>query len=451
MKTNKKPYIWSREHSPERLRLIQKAQKVWGNIFFEPEHVGHYIPIQYVPRELGWKNREFKAKINGVNLHVHLEVITAKCWFARTIYKQALELTKLRFPLYDQHHFEDGDRIGERRIVFHSEQHSLSGSYLWTSIWELSNEETSSFTESWFSEPCTKWGSSKSQMNINKSYNHTIDPQHIRFVVIHDVDSVTDQVLDTLERDIIQNGQPELSTHPIRFEFKDIKDDFTELSNPELVILNWQNARAKPTEVDQKLLKAAYSCDIEGITLALANGANPNIIDDNGDTPMNRLIDNWRNGHSPLDSFESIEEYKECYGNSKPSHEISLNQILGVLRQLINAGAHPDVFAGDGTPTLVNAVLIHSPQIVELLLQHGADASIDPFSEDFGSGPAAWFYANTDGFMLDQRGAREAYYMMIRYRHSPYNQVDEDQDRIDAYLPDAERSWHREYPDEQEG
>lgn len=104
-----------------------------------------------------------------------------------------------------------------------------------------------------------------------------------------------------------------------------------------------ENARAKPTEVDQKLLKAAYSCDIEGITLALANGANPNIIDDNGDTPMNRLIYNWRNHYSPLDSFESIEEYEEYYGNSKPSREISLSKILEVLRQLMNAGAHSDV------------------------------------------------------------------------------------------------------------
>jgi len=77
MKPSKQAYIWTREHSTDRLRVSDRVQSAWINLFFEPSDHGHYLPIQYAPPapwdDITWK--QFKATLDGKEIEAHLTVI----------------------------------------------------------------------------------------------------------------------------------------------------------------------------------------------------------------------------------------------------------------------------------------------------------------------------------------------------------------------------------------
>jgi hypothetical protein len=87
----KQAYIWTREHSPDRLRQLDAAAYVWEDLFFEPKDRGHYQPIQYVLKpHSGWTAFErFKTTLDGNEVEIHLQVITARAWFVRELYRRA--------------------------------------------------------------------------------------------------------------------------------------------------------------------------------------------------------------------------------------------------------------------------------------------------------------------------------------------------------------------------
>lgn len=438
----RKSYIWTREHSPDRLRQLDGAAYVWKQLFFEPENRGHYQPIQCTlkthPNGMAYK--EFETTLDGKVVKVHLRVISARVWFLRELYLRACALTRERHPNFDAHHFVDGDRIGERRIVFHSERHALSRNHLWNVIWHLNREEAVKITETWFREPCSWLGEPVSTFDDSRLFKDCIDPAHIRYVVVRDIDKVDDSIMEQVMASILEHGKPEVSTKSLSFDLGEFQDDFIELSEPELVFLNWADARKPLREIDKTLLNAAKKANFEGIRQALSEDADPNITD--GEEPLlGIVIEAWRDH---IAACEANNGDLSFYGGKRPEHKISLDEMLDILKLFLKAGAHPDRFDPNGLPAIVTATLQQQPEIAALLLEHGTDPSVSPFwDEGLGMCPAAWDYA-ADGFSLNEAGSREVYYTMVRCRNSPmFNQATEDQDRLDAELPDEQRSWHK--------
>jgi hypothetical protein len=439
----KQAYIWTREHSPDRLRQLDAAARVWEDLFFAPKDREHYQPIQYALKlHSGWTAFEkFKATLDGNEIEVHLQVITARAWFVRELYRRACALTRERYPDYDAHHFVDGERIGERRVVFHSERHALSRYHLWTALWRLAREKPPEITETWFREPCTAWGNPLSIITEDRCFDNTMDPAHVRYVVVLNVEKVDNSIAKQVMDSIRAQGQPDVSTSILHFDFADFCDDFIELSEPELVFLNWADARRPLRDCDKALLKGAENADFATMRQALADGADPNTTD--GEDPILGIV--IRAWQEHLSVCEADEKDLPYYGGTRPERKISLDEVLDMLECLLDAGAHPDRFDPDGVPAIVTAVLAQEPGIAGLLIDHGADPSVSPhWDEGLGMCPSAWDYAVTDGFSLNEAGAREVYYAMIRHRSSTmFDQRTEDQDRLDAKLPDEARSWRR--------
>jgi hypothetical protein len=440
----KAAYIWTREHSPDRLRQLDAAAYVWENLFFEPKDRGHYQSIQYsLSPHSGWTAFEsFKATLGGNEVHVHLQVITARAWFVRELYLRACALTRKRYPDFDAHHFEDGERVGERRIVFHSELHALSRHHLWAALWTIAREQSPQITETWYCEPCTALGSPLSTITKDRTFDNTMDPAHVRYVAVLDVEEVDDSIKARIAASIREHGRPEVSTKSLEFDFADFRDGFIELSEPELVFLNWGDARKPLRNCDEALLKGAENADFAAMRQALDDGADPNVTD--GEDPvLGIVLRGWRE-HVGL--CEADEQELLACGRRRPERQIHVDETLDMLKRLLDVGAHPDHFAPGGVPAIVEVVFSQEPKFAELLLEYGADMSISPYwSDGPATRPAAWDYALIDGFNLKLAGAREVYYTLIRHRNSPlFDQATEDQDRIDAGLPDEQRSWRRE-------
>jgi len=417
MISKRKPaYIWTREHSPERLFNLARIRLSWSLLFDEKE-VGHYQPIQYLPSQSSSNHStNFDVLLNGEKTEINLKLFTTREWFIREVYKKAHEITRLRYPDYDAHHFIDGDRVGERRIVFHSERHALSRSHLRKALFHVTQYSKPRITVTEF---CHK---------ILRTSNNQSKPQ-IDYIVVLDVEEINHEIKRKVEEEIKTNNFPVLSETPLNFSWDEIQRNFTELSEPELVYLNWAEADQPLSDTDKALFKAVETLDIKRIRQALINGANLNKFYSE-DSILNCVISAW-------DSYI-------YYPKHRNESSISLSNVKEIMQLLLSEGAHPDLHYPDGTNALTETALTQQPELAELLLEYGADASISLFTDmGMGDSPSAWFFAETDGFNIDvELGAREVFYAMVRHRSTPaFTQQQEDRQRLDSVLPDKERSW----------
>lgn len=444
----KPAYIWTREHSPERLRMLDDLRWTWEYLFGNNGKRGHYGSIQWIgERWYGRRHTEtFQGIVDGRNVTVHLGVVTARAWYARELYLRALARTRARYPDFDAHRFVDGDRIGERRIEFLNERHALSRHHLYTALWETAEESNPVVHEACLFEPCGRWGS---PVAAASEYEDAPHADHVRVTVVRNVKEAKDADLAHVIDDLKAGRRPVVdSSDLVAFTFDDIRDGLVELSNPELVLLNWDDAIPELTQADEALWKAAYALDGEGMERALADGANANSIRRNSDNVLSSVIEGWGDYRY---ACNATEEKRERDGIKPPERTVSHAQMLAMLRRLLDAGAHPDFHNFNQCPAIVNAALAQDPDIAALLLDYGADPNIRPFWDDGlpAGWPAAWDYASTDGFSIGcELGAREVYYEMIKRQSSPLFELkNEDEDRREAQVPDCLRHWYpKPYP-----
>jgi len=434
-------YNWTRELSPDRLRKLDALKSSWKYLFGEADDRGHYARIQWCGRGEGRQRfKQFDAAIEGKSVKVHLLVVTARQWFAREAYNRALAATRERYPDFEAHYFIDGDRIGERRICFESETNALSASFLYHQLWHIITNQQLEISEIRFSAPCDWYGYTASQVGVGD--HSEIKEGHLHFAVVRDVEQIDEDLLEGIVHEIRACGFPATSSTKLKFNWGDIKDELIELSDPELVALNWADACPVPMPVDLSLQRAVKGLDLEGIQKALSEGANPNLTNTSGDNNLCAIIQAWGDH---LMHYDAPEKDLGFYGGPRPQRKIPVEEIKEMLQVLIDAGAHPNYYAYGETPAIVDAVLSQKPEIVRLLLDCGADPSVSPFW-DSGTGdtPAAWNYASTDGFTLDEYGARECYYAMVKNHPAPFgSRSSEEVDRREAELPDHLRTWRK--------
>ncbi len=156
---NKQAYVLTREISRKRLRMLDDLRSTWKNLFGEPGKRGHYARHQWVTDDVRalCAVEKFDGVVDGRPVTIHLHRVPTREWYARELYRRALARTRARYPDFDAHHFVDGDRIGERRIVFASERHALSGHHLWTSLWLTAEEDNPLVSSFCTVEPCGAW------------------------------------------------------------------------------------------------------------------------------------------------------------------------------------------------------------------------------------------------------------------------------------------------------
>jgi ankyrin repeat protein len=138
-------------------------------------------------------------------------------------------------------------------------------------------------------------------------------------------------------------------------------------------------AVSRPSDQEPPIIKAAEGDDIERILLLLSHGASLEQRDLSLDSPLHTAA-NW--GHAELvRQLIAIGARPETTNHKgwTPLSYALYKQNREIVRALLEGGADPD-FSGTSSPPLLFA--IERPDMIELLLSHGADINrLDPAGE----------------------------------------------------------------------
>ena len=126
--------------------------------------------------------------------------------------------------------------------------------------------------------------------------------------------------------------------------------------------ISYADTANKKEYADTSLLEAADDGHIEIVKLLLKAGADPNQINDDGQTPLYRAIEYTRSAIKKLDRIE-------------------------IVKLLLFYGANPNIASEYGTTPLIRAAEVGVIEIVKLLLDNNADPN---HANDKGAVPLGW-------------------------------------------------------------
>lgn len=389
----RKPYVWLEQHSRERVRIVECVQNCWGDISGEPQDRGHYARLQFGGlADCDYRTDNFEGIVDGVDHHIHLVVIPLKVWFAKTVYRLTIERTHELFPGWDDHHYEDGPLVGERRLVFDSDNHRLAWFCMLHLLMRIIDEDAPEMSPMVSIQPCSAHGYTALQARYAPG-EEKMDDQHRLVTVVPNESEFDKELLQSICKSFETGVGWEVTPEARSYTWWDIADGFVELSLPELTLLNSADARKPITEADHTLLLACEKLDKEAIAKSLEDGADPNVMDEAGYTPLKTLI--YFASYNAMQLRYPEENYEGKY--KYPAKPLTNEDVLSIFDMLLEAGAHPDLHELDDTPPLADAIGQGQVNIFEYLLQHGADPMIDNFSDSYPmEWPVVWDWAITD-------------------------------------------------------
>lgn len=167
----------------------------------------------------------------------------------------------------------------------------------------------------------------------------------------------------------------------VSYKWNEIKSFFCELTLNQMRLCNYKQLHT-PKIWDELLLSACESWDIETIEYAIKHGANINCLSKYGDSPLAEAVQFF------------LDETDE-------SRESRISQCKQIIDLLLSYGADINLYGVDGSTPLLNAYHEGCPEIVEYLLDRGADPNVNCFlmddDLDVSSSILDSIYGNPDG------------------------------------------------------
>lgn len=296
--------------------------------------------------------------------------------YAVAIYRQVLKDALAYYPNFMRHEVVDGPLVGERRLVFPDQLDEAASYWMESQAWDVMEN---------------------SDIAVPESCTVRLDPESgahgARFKA--DVKVLIDRPLNEREirnevAAVMAAGKP-FPTDPVprKCHPGTTMEMFTELSLPELVLLNWDQVRKKPTPADHKLHEAVERFDLDAVKAALAEGADPNSLpeEDGADTMLTKVV-----------GYKHCERHKsECEDWNEISAKYpgpGSDDIIRMVDVLVEAGAAVDWSALNTETPLAEAALSSEAPVVQRLLDLGADPSIRCYDDQYpGKWGSAWNYA----------------------------------------------------------
>jgi hypothetical protein len=340
-------YLWYEQFSLEQVKKVQEVQRSAHHL--EP-HIAR--SARYCLRQIGQSDARcttVHAAWNGSEPeNISIRILSLKDLYLEVLYSQALLELEQRMPRFGEVSFEDGDRIGERRIVFPHTSPEQACEWLTRRMYFLSSQPSLTV------RPTVR--ASKRTMSWNQREQWWVQ------VYVSDAE-VTTETVERVVADVqAGNALVDEDSPGQRFPWEGIRERMVCLSLPELVFLNWEESRKPAGPLEEALWNALKKPDIAAIKKALECGADPNRLDPYGDTALATLISDYANlwiNRQDLDEGVDI------------SHYPNLEQLIDLSETFVAHGADVNLVGPNGTSAMHEAAFSSDVRLVERLLDLG--------------------------------------------------------------------------------
>lgn len=395
-------HVWTRALSPDQFTKVRQVERMRRSLDPEIAAATQFARCQI--RDTGPEYRthhSFDGFWEGEPVTFDATARPLFMDYAARLYEAAAREALELFPGFTDHIVEESPELGERRIVFTSGKQDLALCYMLGRFWRLADE---------------------GKINVGESIRVKPDPWrnsgHGRRTLKLEVwldRPATDEAMSKELEARLSRGEPfPLDPTPRQCDIKLVAAMRAEMSLPELTYMNWHHVRKRLTPADQALFKAVEGFDRSTIAAALAQGADPNAIDEYGETPLAQLAENDRWMCVTPEKGETEEDLKARVPPISPAERIACMEVLH------RAGAHLDLTGPEGLTPLAYAVLSKHVEAVEWLLRMGADDTINCYDDSWlGNWPSAWHHAWAGSSIRRTEEAEQTWRMLRRHRQAP--------------------------------
>lgn len=291
--------------------------------------------------------------------------------YAIAVYARLLDGALRYYPTFLRWEAEDGPLVGERRLVFPDRLDEAAAYWMQGQAWRMMVD-----TDVAVAESC--------RVAVRKGA-----PKQVDVDITIDRVLTEDEVREELVPRLGRGGPLPVDPKPRKCDPQVVSGLFTELSLPELVLLNWEQVRKPPTAADRALHAAIGRFDQDGVRAALADGADPNGTLDKrfADVPLTQVVSfkHWMQQTAGGHDWDVLR--RQFPGPST-------DEIIQMIDLLVEAGAALDWAPPDRHTPLAEAALNGEEAVVRHLLALGADPSIRCHTDDHSAGMGnAWDYA----------------------------------------------------------
>lgn len=372
-------YVWRRQFSWEQLVKIQSVR--WMRERFRQRNLQDLsrfarCQLRDAPGQdevLGRERIKVRCdgKWDGKRVAFEVTVRPLVKQYAIDVYARLLAAALRYYPTFTRWEAEDGPLVGERRLVFPDRLDEAAAYWMRAHAWRVMED-----TDVAVAETCV--------VSVRKGA-----PKQVAVDLTVDRVPTPDEVREELVPRLGRGGPLPVDPKPRKCDPNAAIGLFTELSLPELVLLNWEQVRKPPTAADRALHEAIGRFDHDGVRAALAHGADPNgILDEaSANAPLTRVA-SFRFWWQHESSGEPWAVLQKRYPGP------STDEIIRMIDLLVEAGAALDWAPPNEHTPLAEAALNGEEAVVRHLLALGADPSIrchtDDHPAEMGS---AWDYA----------------------------------------------------------
>lgn len=329
-------------YSPEEFKiscLIKDFIQFLGN-----KNHNSYLPYQI---NLHHSHTRFFShlSIGNQKIEAYFQLQSLKLNYAIQIWNIACKLVEEKYPHYLKYQWVK-QKAPHLKLTFTDKHRAAAEQYFWETLIALCESPIISSSE---------------RVHFSKDNDN-----RLLVSIVLDEDDLNSAVCQKVS-DQYKYGKTHypLELHQKSYSFEEIKHYFIHCNHNIISLLNAKESIAPLTGAERKLFEGADNLSWDTIQQALAQGANINAVNNNGETAFCELF---------ATAVLMLEDNPTLNKNQL------IAQTIDIADKMIAMGADIDYFGFEGINALMHTSYQHQPTLMKYLLDKGANPNINYFA-----------------------------------------------------------------------
>jgi len=342
---------FTERYSWEDFQLVEDIRKILTMVR-DNRFSGNYQPYQVRTKNALYQQFVSVPQANDF-IDIDLNVRTLKLEYAIQVWEIAQSLVRRKFPIYLRNRWEKQKDSPIKKFTFIDSNRAEATTYFLEMLQQV----------------CASKRVVVSEFSALKRYDSPdFDANQLEMNVLVNQAQLSEEFIHTLTHKIYQGEDLGLQPKNYSFSFEEIQDYFVFCDEKLLGLLNAIDENKFIPEKLQTFFKCAVDGDFDGLQTLLSAGVPINSIDRDGETALTKVVKRFNDYFQANDDEKKIEELRA--------------ETMKMMETLLTNGADVNLFGFKGLNALQYAAFSHQPELIKILLEHGANPNFNYFPEE---------------------------------------------------------------------